>query len=437
MSRVCVAISVRDGEAFLAEAIESVLGQTHGDLELRIYDNRSTDRSAEIAHEYVTDGRVTYVENDCDIGYYGSLNRALAETSCALFVPFAADDVMAPANLQLKVAALRRTGAGFAHSPVHLIDESGAVTGELGRPQARRELYPAPTFFSLCAPVNCVTCPAVVAATAALRAIGGFDGRLPYCADWHAWMRLSLRHGVAYVDQHLVGWRQHAQSGTSDSLRSAIYATEDPAALAAALDDPALPSEWNGLRRPALAACIARMATHLERDGHLRAGAGGHSAYSLSARALALVPGDAPLTGLFAAQVGRAGLSAPALPFHAVALPDMDAVGIAPAIGHARALDAAGLLASFAVGVRPDRVEQAVALIDRELAAGPEVAVDLVAGEDPRDLLVPGTVALAPYGSREAAGAEARGVPALLHATPDPFARPPDMARYETLRAAA
>ena len=46
--RVCVAISVRNGEQFIAEAIESVLDQTHTDLELRIYDNLSTDTSAQI-----------------------------------------------------------------------------------------------------------------------------------------------------------------------------------------------------------------------------------------------------------------------------------------------------------------------------------------------------------------------------------------------------
>ena len=437
MSRVCVAISVRNGEAFLAEAIESVLAQSHGDLELRIYDNGSTDRSAEIAHEYLIDRRVTYTANQRDIGYYGSLNRALAETRAPLFVPFAADDVMEPANLQLKVAALRRTGAGFAHSPVHLLNESGAVIGELGRQRAPRELYPAPEFFRLCAPVNCITCPAVVAAAEALRSIGGFDGRLPYCADWYAWMRLALRHGVAYVDQHLVGWRQHSDSGTTNSLRSAVYATEDPAALASALDDPALPAGWAPLRAPMLAVCVARMAAHLERDGHRRAAAGGHAGYALAGRALCLSPGDPCFRDLFTAQVARAGLTVPAVPFHAVALPGCDRGQVGAAIAHARLLDRAGLLASLALGTTAAEVEEMVALVEPELAAGPEHGIDLVTGDDPRDLWVPGAVALAAFGSSQAAEAEAHGVPALLHSMPDPFARPADPGRYETLAAAA
>ena len=66
--RVCVAISVRNGERFIAEAIESVLAQSHTDLELRIYDNLSTDASAEIALRYLIDPRVSYVANEFDLG---------------------------------------------------------------------------------------------------------------------------------------------------------------------------------------------------------------------------------------------------------------------------------------------------------------------------------------------------------------------------------
>ena len=40
---------VRNGEQFLAEALESALGQSYSDLELVVVDDGSTDRSAEIA----------------------------------------------------------------------------------------------------------------------------------------------------------------------------------------------------------------------------------------------------------------------------------------------------------------------------------------------------------------------------------------------------
>jgi glycosyltransferase involved in cell wall biosynthesis len=49
---VTAAIPVRDGEAYLAEAIESVLGQSRPCDQLVVVDNGSSDRSAEIAAEF-------------------------------------------------------------------------------------------------------------------------------------------------------------------------------------------------------------------------------------------------------------------------------------------------------------------------------------------------------------------------------------------------
>ena len=434
--RVCVAISVRNGERFIAEAIESVLAQSHSDLELRIYDNLSTDVSAEIASEYLADPRVSYTANEFDLGYYGSLNRALHETSAPLFVPFAADDVMEPANLELKVAAIEHSGAGFAHSPVLLIDPEGAVIGDLGRISEPIELFLEREFFRLCAPVNCVTCPSTLIRSDALRALGGFDGRVPYCADWLAWMRLCLRHPVAMVHEPLVRWRQHPKSGTSDSLRSASYAREDPASLALALADDAFPAEWDGLRAPMLAACLARTAGHLERDGHRRV-ASGHAAYELALRALTLVPHDPSLRSLASRLAQQADLRPPAMPFHAVAWLPLEPDQIAAAVAEARHLDRVGLLGSFAIAISPEMVDDAVSMLESVLGDGPNVGIDLVPAETPHGLLVPGVLAMAPFCSPQAALAEAAGVPVLAGPTPDPFARPADRGRWETLPVAS
>jgi hypothetical protein len=351
-------------------------------------------------------------------------------------VPFAADDVMEPANLELKVAAIGRSGAGFAHSPVLLIDPEGAVIGDLGRISEPIEAFPQREFFRLCAPVNCVTCPSTLIRSDALRALGGFDGRVPYCADWLAWMRLCLRHPVAMVHEPLVRRRQHPQSGTSDSLRSASYAREDPAGLARALADDAFPAEWAALRSPMLAACLARTAGHLERDGHRRV-ANGHAAYELALRALTLVPDDPSLRSLASRLAQQADLRPPAMPFHVVAWPAVEPDQIATVLAEARDLDRVGLLGSFAIAIRPDLVGVAVPMLEAVLADGPDVGIDLVPSETPHELLVPGVLALAPFGSPQAALAEAAGVPVLAGRSPDPFARPADPARWETLPVAA
>jgi Glycosyl transferase family 2 len=421
MSRVCVAISVRNGRDYLAEAIASVLGQGFADLELRVYDNGSSDGSSDIVRTFLEDARVSHTVNEHDLGYYGSLNRALADTGAEFFVPFAADDVMQPANLAAKVELLDATGAGFAHSPVRLIDPHGEPIGELGQQADRAAVYPAPSFFLRCAPVNCITCPSVVARTDALRAIGGFEPRLPYCADWLAWMRLALRHDVAMVHEPLVRWRQHPDSGTAESLHTARYAIEDPAALRAALADPAYPPAWQGLRDPLLAACLTRLATHLERDGH-RSPACGPSAVAMAVEALAHAAHEPALCDLVQGLTRAAGLRPASVPFELVAAPGDDPAALAGATALARRLCSGRLLRSLTVTVPEPLLADAAAALERDLTAQGDLDVDLVGAPDAAELLGPGTLAAAVPGSPQAALAELAGRPVAALRWADPLA---------------
>src|ERR1700759_4516098 len=59
MPRVSVIMNVRNGGAFLREALDSVLAQSFADWELIVWDDRSTDASAQIVAGY-TDPRIRY-----------------------------------------------------------------------------------------------------------------------------------------------------------------------------------------------------------------------------------------------------------------------------------------------------------------------------------------------------------------------------------------
>jgi len=61
---VSIGLPVFNGEAYLDEAIRSVLAQSLADLELVISDNASTDRTAEICRDWAaTDRRIRYFRN--------------------------------------------------------------------------------------------------------------------------------------------------------------------------------------------------------------------------------------------------------------------------------------------------------------------------------------------------------------------------------------
>jgi hypothetical protein len=70
-------LAAYNGEAHVAEAIESLLTQTRRDLAVVIVDDASTDRTEEVCRRYVElDARVTYERNDRRLGLVRNWRRA-------------------------------------------------------------------------------------------------------------------------------------------------------------------------------------------------------------------------------------------------------------------------------------------------------------------------------------------------------------------------
>jgi glycosyltransferase involved in cell wall biosynthesis len=95
-------IGVYDGEAYLGEAIESVLSQDYAPVEVIVVDDGSTDGSADVARTF-PGVRVLQQEN---AGNGGARNRAVAEASGELYAFLDADDRFTPGKLSLQKAAL-------------------------------------------------------------------------------------------------------------------------------------------------------------------------------------------------------------------------------------------------------------------------------------------------------------------------------------------
>ena len=70
-------LAAYNGEAHIAEALESLLSQTRSDLAVVVVDDASTDATAEICARYVQhDSRVSYVRNDRQLGLSRNWQRA-------------------------------------------------------------------------------------------------------------------------------------------------------------------------------------------------------------------------------------------------------------------------------------------------------------------------------------------------------------------------
>jgi glycosyltransferase involved in cell wall biosynthesis len=125
--RVTVGFAVFNGERFIAEAIESILQQDHGELEVLVADNASTDGTREICEAFAArDPRVRVLPSDVNRGLAWNHNRAVKAATGEYFKWAAYDDVYRPSYVSQCVGALTADpGAVLAYTGTVDIDPDG------------------------------------------------------------------------------------------------------------------------------------------------------------------------------------------------------------------------------------------------------------------------------------------------------------------------
>lgn len=101
---ISVLIPCYNAAPYIADALDSVLAQTVGPLEIIVVDDGSTDGSADVLDRYRARG-VTVIRQD-NQGQCVAVNRALAASSGKLVKFFDADDLLAPDMIERQVARL-------------------------------------------------------------------------------------------------------------------------------------------------------------------------------------------------------------------------------------------------------------------------------------------------------------------------------------------
>jgi glycosyltransferase involved in cell wall biosynthesis len=134
--RLSVGLPVYNGEDYVAQSLEALLGQTHEDFELIVSDNGSTDGTGEICRNYAKqDSRIRYIRQPRNIGLAPNHNFVFHQSRGELFKWAAADDLYGRDLLQRCVEALdEHPEVVLAHSYEAAIDASGEVTQALDYP---------------------------------------------------------------------------------------------------------------------------------------------------------------------------------------------------------------------------------------------------------------------------------------------------------------
>lgn len=212
---VSVCIAVRNCEAYIGAAIDSVLRQRHDNFEVVVVDNASTDGTVSIVRA-ISDARVRLVENPVNVGPCHNWNRAIEEARGRYVKLFGADDILYPDCLTEQAAVFDSDpdhSVALVCCPRDIIDSGGCVrirsrgwrTGghQLRLPgrEAMRRMARAGR--------NLIGEPlATMFRRADAVRLGGFDpavyASLPFCLDWDFWCRL-LQHGDLVVNARPLG----------------------------------------------------------------------------------------------------------------------------------------------------------------------------------------------------------------------------------------
>ncbi|MBB1252147.1 glycosyltransferase family 2 protein [Streptomyces sp. OF3] len=149
--RLSIGLPVYNGEEYLAEALDALLGQTYEDFELVVSDNASTDGTRDICRKYAAgDSRVRYLRLPRNIGAAPNHNFVFTQCRGELFKWASHDDLYARDLLRRCVEALdERPETILAHSGQAVIDGEGRVKVPYAYGLATDSPHPPERFRSL------------------------------------------------------------------------------------------------------------------------------------------------------------------------------------------------------------------------------------------------------------------------------------------------
>jgi glycosyltransferase involved in cell wall biosynthesis len=193
-------VPVYNGERFLAEALESILAQTHTRLEVIVVDDGSTDNTASVVATF--GDRVAYVFQE-NAGPATARNRGIQETRGEFIAFLDADDLWLETKLEKQLARFReRPELSYSVTLTQNFWED-EVRDEASRLGHHRRSGPLPGYVT----------QTLVVRRAWMNRTGGFDVSLKHgdAADW--FQRADAAGAVGELLQEILARRRlHSQN---------------------------------------------------------------------------------------------------------------------------------------------------------------------------------------------------------------------------------
>lgn len=214
---ISVVMSVFNGQAYLAEAVESILNQTFRDFTFIIIDDGSTDKTAEtLAHYAKLDPRIRIISH-ANKGRAVSLNIGIEAAKSEYIARMDADDVALPERFQREFDFLEsHPNVGILGGAVEVVSANGRplrrITPETGDAEIRSTM---PTGNPMWHPTILMRRQHVIAA-------GGYRKQFLDTDDYDLWLRMIERCQIANLEDCVLRYRIHANQVSLRNMRHQV-----------------------------------------------------------------------------------------------------------------------------------------------------------------------------------------------------------------------
>lgn len=211
---ISVIMSVYNGEAYLKETIDSLIGQTFKNWELIVINDCSNDSTAKILEDYsLKDERIKVHTNEVNLKLPASLNKAIALSEGKYIARMDADDICLPDRFEKQYKFMEENSDISLSSCRFMTLKNGVYMsgGAGGRCDSK-------ALGAMLLVANPILHPGVIAKAEVMKSFN-YDTTLTCTEDLELWTRMIMgKQKIEILPECLLIYRLHDKQITSTTL---------------------------------------------------------------------------------------------------------------------------------------------------------------------------------------------------------------------------
>ena len=212
MALVSIIMNVRNGAAFLREALDSVMAQTLSDWELIVWDDCSTDESAKIIDEY-RENRLRYFLSPEDVPLGKARDCAIRQATADWVAFLDQDDIWLPRKLERQMILVEHD-VGIVYGRAILFDRQHGDLSDYYYAHEFSALPEGDIFSKLFRNACFIAMSSVTLRRSAIAEVGGIPNSIQVVPDYYLYTAIARRYKARAVQQVVCRYRIHAASMT-------------------------------------------------------------------------------------------------------------------------------------------------------------------------------------------------------------------------------